>query len=157
MANPILTKNSSEKVTSPEELNDYIKVTNFSIWLILAVVIIMASSVFVWAFVGSLHTSVKATGIAENGVVVCYLPSADGSFIGNDVTVDGASGEVVSVSNPPLSEKAVSKKYDEYTVYRLDLSDWNYEVVINAEDCPDGLVSVNIITGSVKPISFITG
>ena len=157
MANPILTKNSGEKVTSPEELNDYIKVTNFSIWLILAVVIIMASSVFVWAFVGSLHTSVKATGIAEKGVITCYLPSDSGAAAGNDVTAGGTFGKVVSVSNPPLSEKAVSEKYDEYTAYRLNLSDWNYEVIINAEGCPDGLVTVNIITGSVKPISFITG
>ena len=157
MANPILTKNSKEKVTSPEELNDYIKVTNVGIWIILAVVIIMFSSVFVWGVVGNLNTTVSTTGIAENGLITCYLPSNSGASVGNDVTVDGTSGKVVSVSNPPLSSKTISEKYDEYTVYCLDLSDWNYEVVINAENCPDGIVTVNIITGSVKPISFITG
>ncbi|MEE3450584.1 MAG: hypothetical protein VZR27_07790 [Acutalibacteraceae bacterium] len=157
MANPILTKNSQEKVTSPEQLNDYIKVSNVGLWLILAVVIIMMSSVLVWGFVGNLNTTVKAVGIAENGKIVCYIPSTENAAPGNEVTVNGVSGTVESVSYPPLTENAVSEKYDEYTAYQLNLSDWNYEIIINAENCPDGIVNVNIITGTVKPISFISG
>ncbi len=157
MANPILTKNSNEKVTSPEQLNDYIKVSNVGLWLVLAVVIVMMSSVLVWGFVGSLNTTVKATGVAENGKIVCYIPSTQTAAPGDAVTVNGVSGKVVSVSYPPLSENAVSEKYDEYTAYQLQLSDWNYEVIIDAQNCPDGIVTVNIITGSVKPISFISG
>ena len=41
MSNPIFRKKSIEKVTSPEQINDYIRVSNPSVWMILAAVIVL--------------------------------------------------------------------------------------------------------------------
>ncbi|MBQ9673095.1 MAG: hypothetical protein IJV39_00525 [Ruminococcus sp.] len=157
MANPILTKTSKEKISSPEQLNDYIKVSNAGVWLVLGVVIILMISLLVWSVVGHLNTSVKAIGVAEDGKITCYLTSVGNIDKGDAVRVEGISGEVVSVSKKPISSADVSKKYDEYTVYQLHLSDWNYEVVIKADGCSDEVKTVSIISDSVSPISFITG
>ena len=157
MANPILTKSKGEQVSSPEQLSDYIKVSNVGVWILLGLIFVLLISVFVWGIVGSLNTTVKATGIAKNGKVVCYLPSAEKVRKGNEAHMNGITGTVTDVSDNPISAAEVAEKYDEYTAYRLQLSDWNYSVTIDAEECPDGICSFYIISDSVKPISFITG
>jgi len=49
MANPILSKKSNEQVKSPEQLNDYIKVSNVSVWLVLLIIFSLLAGVLVWA------------------------------------------------------------------------------------------------------------
>ena len=157
MANPVLTKSRGEKVSSPEQLSDYIKVSNVGVWILLGLVFLLLVSVLVWAIVGSLNTTVKARGVAENGRVVCYLPSVSKIDIGDEAHMDNVSGRVTDISEKPQSASAVAKGYDEYTAYQLQLSDWNYTVTIEAEGCPDGVCTFFVISDSVSPISFITG
>ena len=157
MANPILTKKRGEQVKSPEQLSDYIKVSNVGVWILLGLVFLLLASVLVWGIVGSLNTTVKATCVAENGKVVCYLTSVDKIDIGDEARMSDISGKVTSISEKPRSAADISGDYDEYTAYQLNLSDWNYTVTIDSESCPDGVCTFYIITDSVRPISFITG
>lgn len=57
----LFRKKSIERVTSPEQLNDYIRVSNPGVWMILAAVVILLAGVCVWGFFGRLDT--KKTGI----------------------------------------------------------------------------------------------
>ena len=45
----IFREKSIERVTSPEKLNDYIKVTRPSVWLILLATLILIVGTSVWA------------------------------------------------------------------------------------------------------------
>ncbi len=49
----IFRKKSLERVSSPEELNDYIKVTTPSVWMVLAAIIILLAGLVVWSVFGS--------------------------------------------------------------------------------------------------------
>ena len=42
MSEKLFRKQSLDKVTSPEQLNDYVRVSNPGVWMILAAVIILA-------------------------------------------------------------------------------------------------------------------
>ena len=55
---------SLEKVTSPEQLNDYIKVTRPSVWLILFATIILIVGTLVWAVFGKIQVNTE-TGVKE--------------------------------------------------------------------------------------------
>jgi len=52
MKRSVFRKKNLDKVFSPEQLNDYIKVSNPSIWIVLAAVIILLIALFAWAFFG---------------------------------------------------------------------------------------------------------
>ena len=39
-----------DKVTSPEKLNDYIKVSNPTVWIILAAVAVLLAGAVIWGF-----------------------------------------------------------------------------------------------------------
>ena len=50
MAQSIFRKESLDKVTSPEQLNDYIKVSSAGVWAILTAIVILLVCLGVWAF-----------------------------------------------------------------------------------------------------------
>lgn len=158
MAGSIFRKQSLDKVNSPEQLNDYIKASNPSAWLVIVAAIILLVSVLVWGVMGSLDTTVSVNGIARGETVICYTSDASSISTGNKVSVGELEGTVISVSERPLSRAQLEAELDadEYTLYCLELSEWSYIVEISLPGCTEeGFVSASIVTESTKPISFI--
>lgn len=50
---------SLERISSPEKLNDYIKVSNPSIWIILGALVVMLISVFIWSVTYELPEGIR--------------------------------------------------------------------------------------------------
>ena len=55
----IFRKESLEKMSSPEKLNDYIKVSNPSVWVILGAIAIMLIAVVVWGVTYELPEGIR--------------------------------------------------------------------------------------------------
>ncbi len=160
MAGSIFRKQSLDKVNSPEQLNDYIKTSNPSAWLIITAAIVLLVSVIIWGIFGSLDTTVSAKGIADGEVVTCYISDASDIEIGSKVKLGELEGEVLSVSEKPISLAQATEELDvdEYTLYCLALSEWNYIVEISVPDNKtEGFTNVSIVTDSTSPISFVLG
>lgn len=159
MADSIFRHESLKKVSSPEELNDYIKVTSPGVWLAITAAAVLLIAGLVWAFFGSLESTVKVKGIARDGTVRCYLSDTSAIREGCSAAIGDKEGTVSSVSARPISREEAAEDCggDEYDVYCLDLSDWNYVVEIAAAQVPDGLVSASVVTDSVSPITFLFG
>ena len=60
----IFREKSIERVTSPEKLNDYIKVTTPSVWLVLLATLILIAGTLVWAVFGKIQVNTD-TGVKE--------------------------------------------------------------------------------------------
>ena len=60
----IFREKSLERVTSPEQLNDYIKVTSPSVWIILAATLILIIGTLVWAVFGKIRVNTDS-GVKE--------------------------------------------------------------------------------------------
>ena len=152
----LFRKKSIERVTSPEQLNDYIRVSNPGVWMILAAVVILLAGVCVWGVFGRLDTKKQASGVCENGKLTCYIKSDDISDVkeGTLVSVDGKEYTVKSVSSSPVR---LDGEKDSYLIYLGGFSetDWVYVVAVDAPDLADGEYSVDVITKRVSPISFV--
>lgn len=155
MDKQLFRKASIDRVSSPEQLNDYIRVSNPGVWMILAAVIVLLIGVCVWGIFGRLETKIAAAGTAENGAFVCYVTEENAAKIkvGMTVNVDGNALSVSEISAKPI---AVSADMDEYLLYLGGFSegDWLYEVTANAA-LADGTYKAEIVTESVSPMSFI--
>ena len=152
----LFRKKSIERVTSPEQLNDYIRVSNPGVWMILAAVVILLAGVCVWGFFGRLDTKKQASGVCENGKLTCYIKSDDISDVKEDtiIFVDGKEYTVKSVSSSPVR---LDGEKDSYLIYLGGFSetDWVFSVTVDAPDLADGEYSVDVITKRVSPISFV--
>ena len=60
----IFREKSLERVTSPEQLNDYIKVTTPSVWMILLATLVLIVGTLFWAVFGKIQVNTE-TGVKE--------------------------------------------------------------------------------------------
>lgn len=58
----IFRQKSIDRVSSPEQLNDYIRVTSPSVWLVLLAIILLLAGLLAWSVFGT----IKATAADGN-------------------------------------------------------------------------------------------
>lgn len=156
MANSIFRQKSIDRVSSPEQLNDYIRVTNPGIWVILAAVALLLAGFIVWGAAGKLETKLSVAAVSDSGTVTCYVKEADLSDIdvtSRTVRIGGSEYTVADVSDLPV---AVGGSFPDYALHigGLTAGEWVYEVTLNC-DLPSGVYEAEIVTDSVSPISFL--
>ena len=61
----LFRKKSMDKISSPEELNDYIRVTSPSVWMVLAGTVILLVGFLAWGVFGTVNVE-KANGTVES-------------------------------------------------------------------------------------------
>ncbi|MBR1735398.1 MAG: hypothetical protein IJ736_00070, partial [Firmicutes bacterium] len=59
MDNNIYRKKSIERISSPEQLDDFIKVTRPSVWLVVAALVILIAGAVVWAAFAAIEVTEK--------------------------------------------------------------------------------------------------
>lgn len=65
MNSSIFRRKSMDKISSPEQMNDYIRVANPSVWMILAAIIVLLIGVCVWGMYGQLDTKLQTGAYAR--------------------------------------------------------------------------------------------
>ena len=73
MSKQLFRQKSMERITSPEQMDDYIRVSNPSVWMILAAVIVLLVGVCVWGIFGQLDTTLQTGGVCADGQLILYV------------------------------------------------------------------------------------
>jgi hypothetical protein len=55
-----------DRIASPDQLTEYLRVTNPGIWAVLAAVILLLAGIFAWSMVGTLETTADVTAVVED-------------------------------------------------------------------------------------------
>lgn len=154
---PIFREKSLDRINSPEQLNDYIKVAGPGIWSLMTAIIVLLLGVCAWGIFGHLDTTLKTAVLIENGNAVVYIADEDISIIkeGMTVTVDGHTYTIREINKQPVQ---ASRLQNEFLLYKGSFSEetWIYACALSGEDpAADGVYSASIVTESIHPISFI--
>ncbi|MDR2590370.1 MAG: NHLP bacteriocin system secretion protein, partial [Oscillospiraceae bacterium] len=64
MENKLFRKSALDRISSPEQLNEYMKVAGPGVWAILAGLAITFAAFFVWGVMGSIPETVDIRGTA---------------------------------------------------------------------------------------------
>lgn len=155
MSDSIFRKKSMDKITSPEQLTDYIRVTNPSVWMVLGAVIVLLIGVCVWGIFGKLDTKLKVAAQSKDGQVVCYVKESDIQSVKEDmaVVIDEKEAHIRSVSVNPI---AVGDDFSEYAMHISDLEKGEWVFVVETDSSlPDGIYEAEIIIDRVSPASFV--
>ena len=155
MKEQLFRKSSIQRVSSPDQLNDYVRVSNPGVWMILAAVIILLAGVFTWGVLGRLDTKLDTAGTCRDGVLTCYVADGDIDKIkeGMEITAEGKTWVISEMEKKP---QAVSRDMDPYLLHLGGWKEGQWVYAVKAEtDLPDGTCKAAITTESVSPISFI--
>ncbi len=155
MGGSIFREKSMKRVSSPEQLNDYVKVTNPGIWMILIIIILLLIGLGVWSIFGSLDTVISVGAQCRDGVLTCYIKEEDAVNVkmGMKVMVDGIKYELAEVSEQSVS---LGKDTDAAILHAGKLTEGErvYTAWADAE-LEDGIYKAAIITESIHPIIFV--
>ena len=98
----LFRKSSMERIQSPEQLNDYLRVTNPSVWVLLAAVIILLAGMLIWGSVTYISSSVEGSAQVENGMMIIAFEDetlAKNVEAGMSVTVGDSQSVIQSVGH----------------------------------------------------------
>ena len=156
MDSGLFRQKSLDKVSSPEQMNDYIKVTGPGVWLVLAAVIALLAGLIIWSVLGRLETTVTAAAVAgPDGAVVCYIAEDDLDAVrtGQTVHVDGQDYALADVAARPV---AADESFDSYALHvgGLEAGQWVYPAALDGT-LPEGVYEARVVVDSVSPISFL--
>jgi hypothetical protein len=93
-------KESMERIQSPEQLNDYLRITNPTIWVVLVAVILLLAGMLIWSSFANIDSFAAGTARVENGEMVVLFDDetlASRVEAGMAVTVGDVSSTVKSV------------------------------------------------------------
>lgn len=132
MSEEIFRKKSLDKIKSPENLNDYVRVSNPGVWLLLAAIIVLLAGACLWGIFGHIETSAEADLHVKNGEAFCYVADEDMDNIveGLEIKCGDVTGTVAEID-----------RENNIVIADIELSDGHYDAVIIIE--------------SIKPVSFI--
>ena len=135
MQNRLFRKKSLERVASPEQLHDYMRVTSPAVWMVLGAVIALLAGLLILSSVNRLETTLPVKAQAEGGVLSVTLPSAHASQV--------KAGMPLRVAG---KEAAIE------TVYQNEAG---ATVCTAALPVEDGVYDAQIVTDSIAPIRFL--
>ena len=126
MPKQLFREKSLNYVSSPEQLNDYLKVTKPSVWAILAAVIVLLVGLFIWSRFAYITSYVEGTADVKNGMMVVTF---------NDVNLASNVQEGMTVNVGNIETVITGVGIDDYgyafAVAKTDLEDGLYNATVN--------------------------
>ena len=129
----VFRKKTLERISSPEQLTDYLRVTNPGIWAVLAAVILLLAGLFAWAAVGTLETSASVKVIVE----------------GNTAQILPTGTETIEEGMPLRVESR------EYRIKSTGTDDYGRSFGIAEVNLPDGVYDGTVVLEQTRPIDFL--
>ena len=98
MAKQVYREKAMEKLSSPEQLNDYLRVTQPAVWVTLTAVILLLIGAMIWSSQVSIDSRVSGTVTVHDGkMIMTFERTPYASYVSEGLSVE--VGSVHSVIN----------------------------------------------------------
>jgi ABC-type transport system involved in cytochrome bd biosynthesis fused ATPase/permease subunit len=131
----LFRKKAMARISSPEDLTGYLRVTSPGMWIVLAAVIALLVGVFAWSAVGTLETTVNATAIVRSHTAQI---------------VAAGQGEDALRSGMPLRIAS-----QEYVIASVDYDEYGRATAYAEVSLPDGSYDATVVVEQTRPIEFL--
>ena len=125
MDNKIFSEKSMEYIKSPEQLNDYLHVTNLSVWVLMIAVVIFLVGLIVWSSFTYFFSYVDGHGLVDEGVMrITFEDQTQAQYVepGMKVSIGSEDTTVLSVGKDDNGAK--------FAVANTELSDGAYDCYV---------------------------
>ena len=127
---------SVDRISSPDQLQDYMRVTNPGVWMVLAAVIVLLAGIFVATVFGRLESTYTARAKIQDGKAVLLIEGEAADEVDEGMTLRIKNEQAKIEDVYWVTQDAVE------AVARIDLPDGNYDA--------------EVVMEVISPISFLT-
>ena len=146
-----------KKVNSPEQLNQYIRLSNPGVWILLLAIVVLLIGVCIWGYFGKIDTKIKSVVVSDRYSSYLYVKEEDLPKIKSGMQVELNNSEnnyeIVSIEESP---EKVTEEMDEYARHlgNFQIGEWVYKCTINT-NLKEGTYSADVVIESISPMTFI--
>ena len=155
MSGQLFKKSNTGRISSPDQLHDYVRVANPGLWMVISAIVILLAGVVAWGFIGKIDTTLSSAIVTDGGESVIYIGETDAEKlkIGMTVRSEGREYKITDIAKEPVK---VEDCLTDYAIHASGLTEgeWVYVVSIDGEHS-DGVQKADIVIESISPISFI--
>jgi hypothetical protein len=127
---------SIDRISSPDQLQDYMRVTNPGVWMVLAAVIVLLAGIFVATVFGRLESTYTARAKIQDGKAV--------------LLIEGEAADEVDEGMTLRIKNEQAKIEDVYWVTQDTVE------AVARINLPDGNYDAQVVMEVISPISFLT-
>ncbi len=152
----LFRERSLEAIESPENLNDYLRVTSPGVWLVLAACIVLLAGFVLWGIFGRIDTTLKLAVTASDGRVVCYVPYNELEKVAQrgEVTINDQAYAIRTETAAKVV--VVSEEMDPYVRVGGGLAVGDVTVELELDTTlQDGVYSASVVTERLQPIALL--
>ena len=131
--NSVFRKKALDRIAAPDQLTDYLRVTNPGVWALLTAVILLLAGIFAWSMVGVLETT-------EDAVVIVEGETASIAAAGQEKIEEGMPLRIAG---------------EEYKIVSVRADEYGRTVGYAQVDLPDGTYEGKVVTQKIHPIAFL--
>ncbi|GEM_PF-1113683 len=150
----VFRKKSLDRVSSPDELDKYVKTTTPSLWLLLGSIVVILVGIIVWSCLGRIESNSIIGCKVQSHNASAYIKETDYEKIGDEtyIKVDDRVYEIASISGPSLA----GESSDRFLMQAASIADgeWYYTVSFETE-LADGEYKGKAVFETISPITFI--
>ena len=103
--NSLFRKDSVERISSPEQLTDYLRVTNPTVWVVMGAIILLLVGMLIWGSFAYIESYASGTAEVSGGKMIVYF---DDTQLAKNVE----AGMLVEVGNVSTLIAGVGKTED---------------------------------------------
>ena len=133
----IYRQKSLDRISSPEQMHDYMRVTSPQLWMILAVIISLLAGLIIFSATTKMESAITVKGTVTGKTCVLQLDASQRNNLdpGMSVRIDGKEAVITS--------------------FYLDRNGLTGNVELGDLDIAEGEYDVEIVTESTNPIDFL--
>ena len=151
----VFREKSIERISSPDQLNDYIRLSDPGVWFVLAAIVVILTGTCIFGALGHIDSTVPGVGISADGKLTCLVKKEYGDRLSRvmKAKIDGSEYRISMRSDKPVT---VWDTTDSYALYIGDMQpgEWVYELDVDGE-FTDGSYEVSVVTEEISPLDFL--
>lgn len=121
MNDKLFREKSIKRISSPENLGEYLRVTTPAMWIILAGVAIVLVGLFVWSYFVTIDSYAYGEGTVKDGVLtVTYEDRYTARYVNDDMDV------IIGGVRTPIDSVGVDNQGNVISISHTDFPDGNY-------------------------------
>lgn len=156
MGDSIFRKKSMDRISSPEQFDEYVRVSSPGMWMLLCAILILLAGALVWGVFGRLETYETVAIVSDGNNTSVYISDEAVGAVrdGMEIRTDYGTCRIMGVDRTPVY---IAEGEQPDVVHALDMESDAWVCSAGTDTVlPAGTYSGELVIDSVSPISFVT-
>lgn len=152
----IFREKSLERISSPEELDSYLRIANPPLWVALSAVVLLLTGALVWGIFGTLESSVPAVTVCTDADAICYVSEQDYDRIelADEVHIGELTAHVTEANAEAVRAESVLNEYAMH-LCELDGGEFVHALRLDVSPAEEGSYASAVVVERISAIRFL--